>query len=328
VRGVWPAAMLARVALRGPRARALLAGLSSHSMLRLTAPLSAAFGLILAAVAQTYGWPVVRGGSQKLSDAMVKHLGALGAEVEVGRRVGSMSDIPAARCVLFDLTPRQVVAVAGSYLPARYRRALERFRYGPGVFKIDWALRAAIPWATPECMRAGTLHLGGTFEEISHAEAEVWEGHLPDRPFVILVQPSGFDPGRAPSGSHTAWAYCHVPAGCPVDMTARIEAQVERFAPGFREVVLARHTMTPAQMESDNANYVGGDINGGVQDVRQLFGRPAVRIDPYSTPNPRLFLCSSSTPPGGGVHGMSGYLAARSALRRLRPSAPELLAPH
>ena len=318
IRGAWPAAGLARRSLSGEASRALFGGTAAHSMLPLTTPFSAAFGLILSTVAMTYGWPVVKGGSQRLSDALVSHLATLGGEVETGRRVVTMRDLPPSRHVLFDLTPRQVLAIAGEDLPPRYRSALARYRYGPGVFKVDWALKEPIPWSAAACRQAGTVHLGGALGEIVDSERAVWTGRVSERPFVILVQASLFDPTRAPAGRHTAWAYCHVPAGFREDVTAKIEAQVERFAPGFRDVVESRHVMPPADMERRNPNYIGGDINGGLQDMRQLFARPVARFDPYSTPNPRLFICSSSTPPGGGVHGMSGHLAARSLIRRLR----------
>ena len=321
LRGAWPAAALAGAAFQKAPARALFAGVAAHSMLRLSQPFSAAFGLILSAVGLTYGWPVVRGGSQRLAEALARHLAQLGGEIEVDHPVRSMPDLPDSRFVIFDLTPRAILEIAGSALPDGYRRRLPRFRYGPGVFKMDWALRAPIPWAARGARRAGTVHLGGTLGEIARAEAEVWRGVAPSRPFVILVQPTLADPGRAPGGGHTAWAYCHVPSGSEVDMTARIEAQVERFAPGFSDVILARHAMGPKEVERRNPNFVGGDINGGVQDARQLFARPALRWNPYSTPNPRLFMCSSSTSPGGGVHGMSGHLAALTALRRLRRGA-------
>jgi phytoene dehydrogenase-like protein len=237
--------------------------------------------------------------------------------VRTHTRVESLDQLPPARAVLFDLAPRQVRAIAGERLPAGYARALDRYRHGPGVFKIDWALDGPIPWRAPECARAATLHLGGTLAEIADAEAAVWRGEHPERPFVLLSQPSLFDPSRAPAGKHTAWAYCHVPNGSAVDMTEQIEGQIERFAPGFRRRVLARSVMGPAAMERHNANYIGGDISGGVQDVRQLFTRPVARLDPYATPAPGIYICSSSTPPGGGVHGMCGYWAARSALRDL-----------
>ena len=229
----------------------------------------------------------------------------------------SLDELPPARAVLLDVTPRQVVRIAGDRLPSGYVRRLGRFRYGAGVFKLDWALSGPIPWRSEDCARAGTVHLGGTLDEVAASEATVGHGGHPERPFVLLSQPSLFDPSRAPDGQHTAWAYCHVPNGSTVDMTGRIEAQVERFAPGFRDVILTRHVMAPADFESYNANYVGGDINGGAQDLRQLFTRPVARLVPYSTPLSGLYLCSSSTPPGGGVHGLCGYYAAQVALRRV-----------
>ena len=234
-----------------------------------------------------------------------------------GRPVRALDELPPCRAVLLDLTPRQVLAIAGQRFPAGYRRWLERYRYGPGVYKMDWALAGPIPWRAPECQRAATVHLGGTLDEIAAAERAVAAGRHPERPFVILAQPSLFDTSRAPAGRHTAWAYCHVPNGSRVDMTERIEAQVERFAPGFRDLILARSVARPADLEQYNPNYVGGDINGGLQDLRQLFTRPAPRLNPYTTPDPRLYICSASTPPGGGVHGMCGYWAARAALRRV-----------
>jgi phytoene dehydrogenase-like protein len=259
---------------------------------------------------------VTRGGSQKIADALAACLRSLGGEIITGRRVQSLDSLPPARAVLLDVTPRQALAIAGHRLPTGYRHKLGGYRYGPGVFKMDWALDGPIPWKAAACARAGTVHLGGTLEEVAAAERAVWAGEQPERPFVLVGQQSLFDPTRAPTGKHTVWAYCHVPHGSPVDMTARIEAQLERFAPGFRDRVLARHVMSPAELERRNANCVGGDINGGVQDLRQLFTRPAARPVPYATPTRGLYLCSSSTPPGGGVHGMCGYFAARAALRR------------
>jgi phytoene dehydrogenase-like protein len=301
----------------GAPARALLGGCSAHSMLSLRAPASASFGLVLAVLAHAVGWPVARGGSQRVADALAGVLRSLGGRIETGRRIGSLAELPSSSAVLLDLTPRQVVAVCGDRLPDRYRRALERFRYGPGVFKLDWALDAPIPWTAPEVARAGTVHLCGTLPEIVASEEAVTRGHHPERPFVLLVQATLFDPSRAPDGKHTAWAYCHVPNGSRRDMTEAIESQIERFAPGFRDRVLARSTMDTADVERHDANYVGGDINGGLQDLRQLFTRPVVRPVPYSTPIEGLYICSSSTPPGGGVHGMSGYFAGRAALRGL-----------
>jgi phytoene dehydrogenase-like protein len=255
-----------------------------------------------------------RGGSQFIVDALAAYLRDLGGEIVTDAPIRSLADLPPARAVLCDVTPRQLLALAGDTLPETYQRQLRRFRYGPGVFKIDFALDGPIPWASPECLRAGTVHLGGAPDEIAAGERSVSRGVIPERPFVLLAQQSLFDTTRAPAGKHTAWAYCHVPNGSDVDMTERIEAQIERFAPGFRDRVLARHTFTAPELERYNANYIGGDINGGVQDLRQLFTRPTVRIDPYSTPVSGLYICSSSTPPGGGVHGLCGYFAAQSAL--------------
>lgn len=311
------AAGLAGSKFKGEEARAIIAGLAAHSMLPLDSPATAAIALVEAMLAHTAGWPLIRGGSQNLGRALGAIFTSLGGEICTSHWVRDLSDLPEAAVVLFDLTPRQLLEIAGRELPGVYRWQLSRFRYGPGVFKIDWALDAPAPWAAGRCRRAGTVHLGGTLQEIREAEAAVWDGHHPERPFVIYVQQSQFDPTRAPEGKHTAWAYCHVPSGSTQDMTAQIEAQVERFAPGFSGRVLARHTMDAAEMQSYNPNYIGGDINGGVQDILQLFTRPAPRLDPYAIPGTNYFLCSSSTPPGGGVHGMCGFHAARSALKRL-----------
>ncbi|MEZ0284105.1 MAG: phytoene desaturase family protein [Thermoleophilia bacterium] len=298
------------------RGRALLAGLAAHSFRPLDAPLTGGFGLLLAMLGHAVGWPVIRGGSGRLTEAMAARLVALGGEVETGRRVASLDELPPARAVLLDVAPRQALAIVGARLPAAYRRRLARYRHGPGAFKVDWALAGPIPWRSPECGRAATVHLGGTMAEIAAAEGVVAAGGHPERPYVLLAQQTVADPTRAPAGRHTAWAYCHVPNGSPVDMTERIERQVERFAPGFRELILARAVRGPARLEGENPNYVGGDIGGGLQDLRQTLARPAARLDPYATPAPGVYLCSSSTPPGGGVHGMCGYHAARSALRR------------
>ena len=316
VPALLPATMLAMRAFREPAARALFTGMSGHSMLRLGRPLTASFGLVLGTSAHAVGWPLARGGSGRVAAALEAEARSLGVEIVTGQRVDSLAALPSARVVLLDLTPRQVLAVAGERLPSGYRGQLSRFRYGSGVFKVDWALDGPIPWADPSTARAGTVHLGGTLDEIASAEDAVGHGRLADRPYVILVQPTIADPSRAPTGKHVAWAYCHVPAGSAFDMTAAIEAQVERFAPGFHDLVLARATRDATAMEAYDANYIGGDINGGVQDVRQLLFRPVVRWNPYTTPDPGIFLCSSSTPPGGGVHGMSGMHAAREALRR------------
>lgn len=307
---------IAEARFEGERAKGLVAGMAAHGFLPLDRPATAAFGLVLGLFGHHVGWPIPRGGSQAIVDALAAHLVSLGGEIRTNAPVRSMAGLEDARAIVFDLTPRQILAIAGDELPARYRRTLGRYRYGPGVFKVDWALDGPVPWAAKACRRAGTVHVGGTLGEMEAGEAEVWAGRHPERPFVLLAQQSLFDPTRAPAGKHTLWGYCHVPNGSTVDMTEVIESQIERFAPGFRDLVLARSTMNTADVERHNENYLGGDINGGVQDLRQLFTRPAPRLDPYSTPNPRLFVCSSSTPPGGGVHGMGGWFAARSVIRR------------
>lgn len=306
---------LAEAVFEGERARALFAGLAAHSILPLERPPAAAFGLVLGILGHVVGWPVARGGSQYVTHALASYLRSLGGEIVTGRRVESVDDLPPARSVLFDVTPRQLLRSAGHRLPPGYRRSLKRYRYGPGAFKVDWALDGPIPWKAAVCGRAGTVHLGGTLPELAAAESAVASGELPQRPFVLVAQQSLFDPTRAPAGKHTVWAYCHVPNGSTFDMTERMEAQLERFAPGFRERVLGRSVMSPSGLEQYNSNYVGGDINGGVQDFWQLFSRPTLRLVPYATPTRGLYICSSSTPPGGGVHGMCGYFAAQAALR-------------
>jgi phytoene dehydrogenase-like protein len=306
---------LARSRFEGERARALLAGCSAHSMLSLRSPASAAFGVVLMLSAHSVGWPVARGGSQRLADALASCLRSLSGEIETGRWVESLDQLPGGGATLLDVTPRQLLRLAGSRLPVGYARRLAGYRYGPGVFKLDWALDAPIPWTEREVARAGTVHVGGTLDQIAASERAAIRGEHCERPFVLLVQPSLFDDTRAPHGKHTAWAYCHVPHGSTRDMTEAIEAQVERFAPGFRDVIAARSALNAADIERRNPNYVGGDINGGLQDLRQLFTRPVARPVPYSTPVDGLYICSSSTPPGGGVHGMCGYFAARAALR-------------
>ena len=316
ITGLRPARALAQRYFAAAEPRALLAGLAAHAVLPLDRRPTAAFGLILALLGHAVGWPLVRGGSQRLADAMASYLERLGGEIRTRAPVASVDELPASRVVLLDVTPRQALRLAGHRLTPFYKRRLERYRYGPGVFKMDWALDAPIPWRAEACRRAATVHLGGTLEDIAEAEQAAFDGRHSDRPFVILAQPSLFDATRAPPGRHTAWAYCHVPHGSTLDVSAHVESQIERFAPGFRERVLARHVMAPAALEQYNSNYVGGDISGGVQDLRQLFTRPAVRWTPYTTPDRRLLICSASTPPGGGVHGMSGYFAARAALRR------------
>lgn len=317
LRAMRSAVGLARSWFNGARAQAVFAGNSAHAIFPLQHLSSAGFGLMLSITAHAVGWPIARGGSQAITDALASYLVSLGGEIEVGVDVSSMLDLPKARSVLFDVTPRQLAGIAGSTFPSDYLERLQRHQYGSGVFKVDWALSGPIPWRDPRCSRAGTLHLGGTLEEIAAAELDVWQGVLPKRPFVLVSQPSLFDSTRAPKGFHTAWGYCHVPNGCTVDMTQRIEDQVERFAPGFRSLVLASHTMSPSEMETYNPNYVGGDIAGGVQSFRQLFVRPLGRWGAYATPAKGLYLCSSSMPPGGGVHGMCGHLAAKLALKKV-----------
>ena len=303
---------------RAEETRALLAGCAGHSMVPLSHPGSASIALALLLAAHTVGWPVARGGSGRLVQALAGQLHELGGTVSTGRPVRALADLPAARAVLFDLTPRQVVAIAGDALPPGYRRRLAAYRYGPGACKVDWALDGPIPWTAEACRRAGTVHVGGPFEAIAASEEMVWKGAHCDRPFVLVGQQSLCDPSRAPAGHHTGWAYAHVPNGSEVDLADTIERQIERFAPGFRDRIVARHTRTAAQLERYNENLVGGDIGGGANTLLQLLARPVASWDPYATPNPRLFICSAATPPGGGVHGQCGYWAARSALRRLR----------
>jgi phytoene dehydrogenase-like protein len=312
--GLRSCASLVRSRFDGAKARALFAGCSAHSFLALDAAASASFGLVLALVGHATDWPCAKGGSQQIVDSLAAYLRSLGGQIEVGREVHTLADVPPARAVLFDVTPRALDRIAGPELPDRFRRQLRSFRHGPGVFKIDWALDGPIPWKAPECHHAATVHLGGTFEEIAASEHAAVHGQIVERPFVLVAQQSLFDDTRAPAGHHTGWAYCHVPHGATVDMTSRIERQIERFAPGFTDRILARRTMSPADIEAHNANMIGGDIGGGANDLTQFFFRPTRRWDPYTTPNPRLFLCSSSTPPGGGVHGMCGHGAAMSAL--------------
>jgi phytoene dehydrogenase-like protein len=319
VAALLPAAVLARIAFRGTAARALLAGMSSHAILPLERPPSAAFGIVLGMLGHAVGFPIARGGSGRVAQAMVAYLDSLGGTVQTDVEVASMDALPDHRAAVLDLTPRQVLRLRGTRFSTLYRRQLARFRYGPGVCKVDWALDGPIPWTADACRRAGTVHLGGPIDEIASSERASWRGEHHPRPFVILVQPTIADPSRASvPGLHTAWGYCHVPHGSQVDISQAIENQIERFAPGFGERILRRHVRTANQMEAYDANYVGGDINGGVQDLGQLFTRPTIRPDPYETSDPKLFICSSSTPPGGGVHGMCGYHAARALLRRLR----------
>jgi phytoene dehydrogenase-like protein len=317
LRAAWSANRLARLCFREERARALLAGCAAHSVLPLTRPLTAAMGVLFAITAHVIDWPVAEGGSRAIWRALVSYLESLGGRVATGRRIEQLREVPDARVILFDTSPDQLAQIAGDALPAGYRRRLGRYRYGPGAFKLDWALDGPIPWRDPACREASTVHVGGTLEEICTSERGMYRGRHSERPFLILCQQSEIDATRAPAGKHTGYAYCHVPHGSTVDMTEAIERQVERFAPGFHERILARFATSPADFERYNPNYRGGAITGGVADVFQLWNRPVTRLDPYATPNPRLFICSAATPPGGGVHGMCGWWAARSALRRL-----------
>jgi phytoene dehydrogenase-like protein len=308
---------LARSRFRDPRAKALFAGCAAHAIQPLDHALTSAVGLLFLITGHEKPWPIAEGGSAAISGALASLLAELGGHVETGVRVRGMSDLPPARVYLFDTSPAQLADIAEPVLPAPYLRRLRRYRYGPGAFKIDWALDGPIPWRDAQCALASTVHLGGTLEEIARSERAAWDGEHCDRPFVLLCQQSLFDERRAPPGRHTGYAYCHVPAGSDRDLTEAVERQVERFAPGFKDRILARHTMRAVDFAQYNASYVGGAITGGAADLTQLFTRPVLRLDPYATPHPKLFLCSHSTPPGGGVHGMCGDFAARSALRRI-----------
>lgn len=302
---------------RGERAKAMLAGNAAHALQPLDRPMTMGFALIYNIFAHSVGWPMARGGSQAIVDALASYLTSVGGRIECGVNVKSYGDIPSARTVLFDTSPRQIVSIAGDELPSRYQAKLEKFKYGPAVFKIDWALSDPIPWKGEGAANAGCLHLGGTLEEIAASEAASAAGEHPEKPWTILAQQSLFDPTRAPSGKHTAWSYCHVPNGSTVDMTRIVEDQVERFAPGFRDTILARAVKTAADLETYNANYIGGDIASGMANLGQILGRPVMSPTPHKTPNPKIFICSQSSSPGPGVHGMPGYFAARAALKRL-----------
>ncbi|HUP58313.1 MAG TPA: NAD(P)/FAD-dependent oxidoreductase [Bdellovibrionota bacterium] len=314
LKALRPAASLARAKFRTEKGRALFAGIAAHSSTPLEWHTSAAIGIVLGALAHVEGWPVARGGSRAISDALISYLKSLGGELEVGSPVTSLRELPESRHVLFDLPPRLVARIAGDELPESYRRKLERFKPGPGVFKLDWALDGPIPWSSPEVAKSPTVHLGGTLEEISLSERGLLEGRAPEKPYVLLTQASLFDPTRAPAGKHTAWAYCHVPNGWTEDMTARIEAQIERYAPGFGKRVLARSKLAPKDLEARNPNLLGGDITGGMVNLAQVLARPSLSLSPYRTPNERIFICSSSTPPGPAVHGMCGHRAAVAVL--------------
>ena len=311
---ICPATLLAKALFRNELARALFAGVAAHSFLRLEAPVSSAFALVLGTAGHAVGWPIPRGGSQSISNALADYLRELGGRIEINRRVADLDELPKSRVVLLDVSAWQVARITGDRLPASYRRRLENFRHAPGIFKIDYALSAPIPWRAEPCTRAGTVHLGGTLDEIAQSERQIARGEIPDRPFVLVAQQSLFDETRAPRGQHTLWAYAHVPFNCTIDISEKIEAQIERFAPGFRDCILARHKKNVVELERSNANLTGGDINGGAANLWQLLARPVLSPTPYRTPLRGIYLCSSSTPPGGGVHGMCGYHAARAAL--------------
>ena len=311
---IQSASAFARSRFKEERTRAFFAGAVAHSCLSLDRLGTTAFGLVLLTLGHAEGWPIPRGGAQQISNALAACLQSLGGEIVTGVRVRSLSDLPPSTCVLFDLTPRQLLNILGDELAPSFVNKLRSYKYGPGVFKLDWALDGPVPWRAPECSQAATVHLGGSLAEIEESESAVWQGKCSERPYVLLAQPSLFDASRAPEGKHTLWAYCHVPNGSTIDMTERMENQIERFAPGFRSRILARSAMSPVQMESVNANLVGGDINGGAAIITQLFTRPTFRT--YSTSLKNVYICSSSTPPGGGVHGMCGYHAAHVALRK------------
>ncbi|MGH7501114.1 MAG: phytoene desaturase family protein [Longimicrobiales bacterium] len=300
---------------RSERARALFAGLAAHGIVPLEYAATASFGLVLAIAAHAVGWPIARRGSQAITHALAARLVRLGGTITTGAPVSYLAELPSARAILLDLTPAQFIRIAGAHLPSAYRRSLEAFRYGPGVFKVDWALSGPVPWTAEACRNAMVVHAGGTIAEVAQAERDVWNGRVPDRPFVLVAQPSLVDPSRAPDGQHTAWAYCHVPHASTSDMTDRIENQIERFAPGFRARILAKNTLDPGALERRNANYIGGDITGGASTLRQLIFRPTGRLVSYQTPLRGVYFCSSSSPPGAGVHGMCGYNAARRVLR-------------
>lgn len=317
VQGALPATLYSKLRFRSERGRALFAGCAGHSVLPLSKPFSGAVGLIFAITAHLENWPVAAGGSEAITQSLASYFQSLGGEIKTGSTVENLDQLPTSDAILFDTGPDQLASIAASALPHRYKQRLNKYNYGPGVFKLDWALDGPIPWADSNCLKASTVHVGGTLLEIAQSEYDAWHGRHSNTPYLIVCQQSQFDPSRAPEGQHTGYAYCHVPNDSIIDMTMRIENQIERFAPGFKDRILARHKTSTQDFHTYNRNYVGGAITGGAADITQLFTRPVARFDPYSTPNPKLFICSHSTPPGGGVHGMCGYHAAQSALRQI-----------
>lgn len=314
-KGMLSAEKLVHTYFNNPALKAAFAGCAAHSILPLDKAFSASFGLVLGTSAHATGWPVAKGGTHKVTKALADHFQHLGGSIQTNSKVKELADIPSCKTILFDLIPHQIAEIADSDLPSSYRNKLLNYKYGPGSFKIDWALSEPVPWKNPELRKAGTVHLGGTFEEIAESEQMVWEGKHPKKPYVIVTQASLFDESRAPKGNHTLWAYCHVPNGSTQNMTNEIEDQIERYAPGFRDTIISKHRMNTKQFQAYNPNYIGGDINGGAQYFKQLIGRPVLKWNPYKIPGKSMYICSSSTPPGGGVHGMCGYHAAQSALK-------------
>lgn len=318
VGAMMPATVLASI-FDTEEGKALFGGCAAHSIMPLEKPFTSAIGLVLQVCAHAVGWPIPEGGSQSITETMASILRSLGGEIQCGWNVKTLDELPPAKAVLFDISPRNLARICGEALPAKYRTKLEAYRHGPGVFKVDYALNAPIPWKNEHCRQAGTVHVGGTIESLALGEREAWFGKRSEKPFVLVAQPTIHDPSRAPAGKHIAWAYCHVPAGSSEDMLETITRQIEHYAPGFRDCVITQHTMSAPQMEAYNANYIGGDVIGGVTDWKQLYTRPVGLFNPYATPNPKVFICSASTPPGGGVHGMCGYWAAECVRKRIKP---------
>jgi phytoene dehydrogenase-like protein len=322
MKAILPANLLSKIYFKTGKAKGFFSGMAAHSVVPLNSPFTAAMGLVLAITGHKPGWPLPRGGAKSISNAMSACFISLGGEIETGREISSMKDLPESKIFLFDVTPKQLIKICGEELSGFYKWRLKRYRYGPGVFKIDWALSERIPWKSKECYKSATVHLCGKYEEVAESEKTIWSGIHPTRPFVLLAQQSVFDDSRAPEGKHTAWGYCHVPNGSTQDMTPIIEAQVERFAPGFKDIILKRHVMNTSDMEDHNPNFIGGDVLGGAQDWKQLFARPLLKLNPYLTSNKKIYICSASTPPGGGVHGMCGYHAAVRVLKNLELNLP------